>query len=581
VTSGGGSSTRSAEQLAEPLTAPSSIEPDKDTEHRKPKPGPEPLPKPVLTIEHPTPDSIVSQPDPLEEHSFLETVPEQTSDPSIATETPAAARKNPSLAATKSSIASSSSQKLPATTMATRKVWVKKNGGAATLVVVREDDLVDEAKDTILRKYGNSLGRSFDAPDITLRITPRDHPEERILSPDESLARALDNAFPGGQSLEEALLIHVPQKRTPRQSPGGSHLHHHHAPAAYTTYYHYDEQRPHENGTDYFPQMPATIPSPGNTVQDLRQSHVASERSIAVLNTGQLPPLSSPGGSRRSHLSRQIRPGHSGRQHTASPTTLTSSVASRGGPARPRGDSSASIDKLAPANLTGAGMPTPPILEGTSGGSSSIGAKPSPNLTMPTPRVSSPRPGKMRKSRTKVEKDAGPLVTPIAPSLVDTAVPPINVLIVEDNMINMKLLEQFVRRLKVHWATAVNGREAVQKWRQGGFHLVLMDIQLPIMSGLEATREIRRLERINHIGVLSSSASSAAPNASSIDSTLSPLDTGEATEEDRLGDAGRLFKSPVIIVALTASNLQSDRHEALAAGCNDFLTKVSILSYFP
>ncbi|KAE9578278.1 hypothetical protein CGMCC3_g5742 [Colletotrichum fructicola] len=34
-----------------------------------------------------------------------------------------------------------------------------------------------------------------------------------------------------------------------------------------------------------------------------------------------------------------------------------------------------------------------------------------------------------------------------------------------------------------------------------------------------------------------------------------------------------LFKSPVIIVALTASSLQSDRHEALAAGCNDFLTK--------
>ncbi|KAG9826169.1 hypothetical protein KCU63_g16026, partial [Aureobasidium melanogenum] len=36
---------------------------------------------------------------------------------------------------------------------------------------------------------------------------------------------------------------------------------------------------------------------------------------------------------------------------------------------------------------------------------------------------------------------------------------------------------------------------------------------------------------------------------------------------------GGLFKSPVIIVALTASSLQSDRHEALAAGCNDFLTK--------
>ena len=44
--------------------------------------------------------------------------------------------------------------------------------------------------------------------------------------------------------------------------------------------------------------------------------------------------------------------------------------------------------------------------------------------------------------------------------------------------------------------------------------------------------------------------------------------------EDTLTNTA-MFKSPVIIVALTASSLQSDRHEALAAGCNDFLTKVS------
>ena len=48
----------------------------------------------------------------------------------------------------------------------------------------------------------------------------------------------------------------------------------------------------------------------------------------------------------------------------------------------------------------------------------------------------------------------------------------------------------------------------------------------------------------------------------------------QLADEDRLLK-GPLFKSAVIIVALTASSLQSDRHEALAAGCNDFLTKVS------
>jgi len=146
--------------------------------------------------------------------------------------------------------------------------------------------------------------------------------------------------------------------------------------------------------------------------------------------------------------------------------------------------------------------------------------------------------------------------------MLNGGVPPINVLIVEDNIINLKLLEAFMKRLKVRWQTAMNGREAVNKWRAGGFHLVLMDIQLPIMSGLEATKEIRRLERLNSIGVFSSSASSSAPETGA----------DEPEGEDKLPSTV-LFKSPVIIVALTASSLQSDRHEALAAGCNDFLTK--------
>jgi osomolarity two-component system, response regulator SSK1 len=146
---------------------------------------------------------------------------------------------------------------------------------------------------------------------------------------------------------------------------------------------------------------------------------------------------------------------------------------------------------------------------------------------------------------------------------LDGTVPPINVLLVEDNVINLKLLEAFMKRLKVRWKSAQDGKEAVEKWRQGGFHLVLMDIQLPVMNGLQATKEIRRLEGVNGIGVFGEK-----------NDPVNGAATSEIKEEDKLEDRSG-FKSPVIIVALTASSLQSDRHEALAAGCNDFLTKVS------
>ena len=113
----------------------------------------------------------------------------------------------------------------------------------------------------------------------------------------------------------------------------------------------------------------------------------------------------------------------------------------------------------------------------------------------------------------------------------------------------------------------MNGKDAVTKWREGGFHLVLMDIQLPVMNGLDATKEIRRLERVNSIGVFSNSASTTPTFANGDE-----IDQVPEAEDSLMNTA--LFKSPVIIVALTASSLQSDRHEALAAGCNDFLTKV-------
>lgn len=138
-----------------------------------------------------------------------------------------------------------------------------------------------------------------------------------------------------------------------------------------------------------------------------------------------------------------------------------------------------------------------------------------------------------------------------------------------------------MKRLKIRWQTAMNGRDAITKWRMGGFHLVLMDIQLPVLNGLDATKEIRRLERSNSIGVFSktvSGSSSTTGQNSPVEIKGDPMPQVPKAE-DAL-EQRQLFKSPVIIVALTASSLQSDRHEALAAGCNDFLTKVCPVLFY-
>ncbi|EMC93878.1 hypothetical protein BAUCODRAFT_75302 [Baudoinia panamericana UAMH 10762] len=518
--------------------------------------------------------------------------------------------------------------------MLNRKIWVRRPGASATLVQIREDDLVDDVREMILKKYANSLGRTFDAPDMTLRIVQRAEQgqprHERQLGPEEEMCRTIDSYYPGGQTVEDALVIDVPQRRTPRPSPRA------YQQAGYQAL---DDYRPLENGTDYFPPMPAVVP--GSIAQTsnsndgragVQQHHPSTaaplephQRSISVLNTGQLPPLPSPGGGRRGH--RDHRPKYQ-RQHTSSPTIVTHASAPPGhnpgvvaigvpGSAnsssmhplvhrqttRPRNDSLAS-DGHHPTNGLSAAVPaaqppTPPAPD-TLTAHQAVSNPPTPSSgSTPVNAQHRARPRKNRK--TTPEKSAsgsrhrrednqtanGVPPMPTASSMLDGSVPPINVLIVEDNIINLRILEGLMKRLKVRWQTAMNGQIAVDKWRGGGYHLVLMDIQMPVMNGLQATKEIRRLERVNGIGVFSADSATPSPveerkRNSEADtnggSTSEPTVNGDAKGKDKVSDDklainDGLFKSPVIIVALTASSLQSDRHEALAAGCNDFLTK--------
>lgn len=106
---------------------------------------------------------------------------------------------------------------------------------------------------------------------------------------------------------------------------------------------------------------------------------------------------------------------------------------------------------------------------------------------------------------------------------------PIRILVAEDNAINQKLLALMLKRLNYEVHVADNGRAAIEAWKDRDFDLILMDMQMPHVDGLEATRYIRQAER-----------------------------TG---------------RRRVPIVAVTANAREEDRVACLAAGMDDYLAK--------
>jgi PAS domain S-box-containing protein len=111
-----------------------------------------------------------------------------------------------------------------------------------------------------------------------------------------------------------------------------------------------------------------------------------------------------------------------------------------------------------------------------------------------------------------------------------TKIRSLNLLLVEDSADNRLIIQAYFKRASDHIDIAENGAIAVEKFKAGKYDLVLMDVQMPIMDGYTATREIRKWEQ----------------------------------------EQGRK-QTPII--ALTAHAMKEDVQRSLDAGCTDHLTK--------
>ena len=105
------------------------------------------------------------------------------------------------------------------------------------------------------------------------------------------------------------------------------------------------------------------------------------------------------------------------------------------------------------------------------------------------------------------------------------------ILLVEDNILNQKVISYNLGKLNYEVVAVSNGIDALSNLKENKFNLVLMDLMLPGMNGYEITREIRKTEK----------------------------------------QAG--VEKEIPIIAITANTLDNDRQKCLDVGMNDYLSK--------
>ena len=83
---------------------------------------------------------------------------------------------------------------------------------------------------------------------------------------------------------------------------------------------------------------------------------------------------------------------------------------------------------------------------------------------------------------------------------------PARILVVEDNQVNQKVVSAVLGKRGFAIEIANDGQEALAKLERGDFDLILMDVQMPILDGLETTRLIRQNERWKFLPIVAMTA---------------------------------------------------------------------------